>query len=153
MPKRAILAVTIFGLVAGCGLAQRVNPLRLFGPSQRVETLEPVKATVAETRPLMDQVTSLRVDPTPGGAVVRATGLPPTQGWWDGALVPDDPDLEPVGGILTFTFRAVPPPGLTRVSTPQSREVVVGADLTRHDLDSIREIRVRAARNALAVRR
>lgn len=152
MPHRALLATALLALLAGCGGIASLNPLGWFGRGERVETLTPVEAAVVvDKRPVMDSVTSLRIEPLPGGAIIRAAGLPPTQGWWNGELVPDTGG--PVEGVLAFTFRAVPPPRPTRVSTAQSREVVVGLALSRQELDGVREIRVRAARNALASRR
>jgi hypothetical protein len=52
-------------------------------------------------------VLSMTVEPIPGGAVVRARGVTPTQGWWDAELVPQELDDK---GILVYEFRLLPPP-------------------------------------------
>lgn len=56
-------------------------------------------------------------------------------------------------GVLEYRFVAFPPATPARVSTPQSREIVVGRVLSRQDLAGVTEIRVTAAQNARAVRR
>ncbi|MGR3756970.1 MAG: hypothetical protein ACU0AT_07065 [Tranquillimonas sp.] len=155
MSRRAIAAVLVLGLAAGCARVaeSRFNPFNWFGGSTEVATLTPPEGYAAapvDRRPLMDQIAALSVDRTPGGAIVRATGLPPSQGWWDGELVAAG---EPEAGILTLQFRAVPPARPSRVSTPRSREVVVGLFLSDRELEGLREIRVNAARNARSARR
>ena len=109
-----------------------------------------VSAAVSETRPLMPQIAALAVEPTPGGAILRATGLPPRQGYWDGALVPV---AQPDPSVLAFEFRALPPLTPTRVSTERSRYVDVAVFVDNNALAGIREIRVAAAENARAARR
>lgn len=107
-------------------------------------------AELAETRPLMPQIAAFAVEPTPGGAILRATGLPPRQGYWDGALVPM---AQPDPSVLAFEFRALPPVTPTRVSTERSRYVDVAVFVDDETLTGIREIRVSAAENARAARR
>lgn len=116
----------------------------------RAPTEVPSSAAVAaDTRPLIAQVVSAELSTTPNNAVLTATGLAPVQGYWEGALVPvaaDDP------AVLDFAFRALPPAGAARASTPRSREVTVGLSLSPEVLSGIREIRVAGAENALSVR-
>lgn len=107
-------------------------------------------AVVPETRPLMPQIAALAVEPTPGGAILRATGLPPQQGYWDGALLPV---AQPDPSVLAYEFRALPPATPTRVSTDRSRYVDVAVYVANDALAGIREIRVSAAENARAARR
>ena len=154
MERRHFIALAGIAAVAGCARVgrSRLNPLNWFGGAESVDTVQaaPDAAGVADPRPLVPQVTALRVDRTPGGAIVRATGLPPRQGWWSGALLPV-PDDDPA--VLSYQFRAVPPAEATRVSTPRSREVVVADFVTDQTLAGVRQIRVAGAANALAVRR
>lgn len=107
-------------------------------------------ADSSEIRPLMPQIAAFAVEPTPGGAIIRATGLPPQQGHWDGALVPV---AQPDPSVLAYEFRASPPPAPTRVSTERSRYVDVAVFVDNNALAGIREIRVAAAENARAARR
>ncbi|WP_172961022.1 hypothetical protein [Oceaniglobus roseus] len=154
MARRLIATLLILSVVAGCARVSnsRLNPFNWFGRSQAVTAVPVTPDETGDPRPLIDQITTLEVERTPGGAIVRATGLPPTQGHWDGELLLVG-DEDPVDGVLQYQFRIMPPPAPTRVSTPRSREVVVGLYLTRQALENVREIRVSAARNARAVRR
>ena len=155
MASRRILLATLGSaiLLAGCGRVResRLNPFNWFGRSEdETGTVDPVQA-VRDPRPLVDQITALTIEPTPTGAIVRATGLPPVQGWHSAALVSQND--EPVGGEMIYYFRAVPPNGTTRVSTAQSRELTVATQLTADELAETRLVRVVGARNARVVRR
>ena len=88
----------------------------------------------------------------PGGAIVRATGLPPTQGWWDASLVAENSGL-PVDGVLTYRFVVDQPREATRVSTQQSREVTAAAYLSDIKLEGISQIVVLGAENSQSSRR
>jgi hypothetical protein len=141
-------------LLAGCGRVResRFNPFNWFGRS-REENIGSVAPVVdrRDPRPLVDQVTSLVIEPTSTGAIVRATGLPPMQGWHSAALVAETD--EPVNGVMVYSFRAVPPDAPTRVSTPQSRELSVARRLSAATLARTQTVRVVAARNARVARR
>jgi hypothetical protein len=154
MQRRAILTLMLCGGLSGCAAisGSRLNPFNWFGNRDSEEVALRPGELPPDPRPLVDQVTVLTLERTPSGAILRATGLPPTQGHWDGALVSETRG-EPVDGILTLQFRVVPPVTPRPASTPASREVVVGRFLTNQQLQAIREIRVEAARNARAVRR
>ena len=155
MKRRHVLAGLASALIlGGCGIQDtRLNPFNWFGSDEESETVDEVAIPVdTDTRPLMPVVTSLVIERTPGGAIVRATGLPPEQGWYDAALVSETRG-EPVAGLLTFAFRARPPITPTRVSTEQSREIVVGRFVSDITLANTREIRVVGAENVRASRR
>ena len=149
MTGRIILALLVVATLAGCARVaeSRFNPLNWFGRSERAQvvTADPN----ADPRPLVQQIVTLRVEKAPGGAIIRATGLPPIQGYYDGVLLP----LGSEDGVLSYEFRASAPPVPTRVSTQQSREVVIGLFVSDQTLAGVREIRVSGASNALAVRR
>jgi len=144
-------------LLAGCGT--RLNPFNWFGGS----TAEPV-ATPAEAgsgpvdpRPSVAQITELRVDRVPGGALVTAVGLPPTQGWFEAELVPEAVGIDgrPLAenGVLTFRFVAVPPPSPRQAGTQASREISAGVFLTDQTLAPVRTVTVTGARNQRSARR
>ncbi len=139
-------------LLSGC--ATNLNPFNWFGSDDEGNTVEDTTVVVipADSRPLIPTVTSLVVEETPGGAIVRAVGLPAEQGWYDAALVSETRG-EPVDGILTFWFRGRPPEEATRGSTVQSREVIVGRFVGNLTLAETREIRVISAGNTRSVRR
>lgn len=141
-------AALALAALAGCGLGQtRLNPFTLFG-SQRVERIETVRAVAA--RPVVDQVVSLEVAPTPSGAIVSVVGLPPTQGYWEADLVPV-PSADP--GVLVLDFAILPPLAPRPAGTQPSREVLAGAVFTTQELAGIRTIVVQGARNRRSVSR
>lgn len=156
MNRRAIILTLGTGLVlSGCGFGQsRLNPFNWFRSDPAEETMEPVYLRERrDSRPLVAQVTELSVERTPGGAIIRATGLPPRQGWYDADLVNEDRDGRPINGELIYSFRARPPIGPTRVSTAQSRELTVAVFVSNTVLASTRSIRVTGALNSRAARR
>jgi hypothetical protein len=76
-------------------------------------------------------------------------GRPPVQGFWEAELV----EVERSDGGIVYEFRVFPPLRPTREGTPQSREVVVGANLTNFDLAGIRTVTVIGAQNRRSVTR
>lgn len=136
-------------IVAGCGT--RLNPMNWFGSSE--ETVAEAPAGFGEDpRPLVAQVTELRIERITTGAIVRATGLPPTQGYWDAELVPTNlTTLE--NGELIYEFRLQEPLDPMISSTARSRDIFVAADLSQHELQGVRRITVIGASNRRSVRR
>lgn len=154
MTARAlILALALATALGGCARVteSRFNPFNWFG-SAEPETATAVPASVeTDPRPRVAQVTSLTIEPTPTGAIVRATGLPPTQGWYAAVLVPETE--APVNGEMVYVFRAVPPLDPLRVSTAQSRELSAARVLSQQELAATRTVRVIGETNALVTRR
>ena len=149
----ALLGMLTFAL-SGCGLSESsLNPFTWFSSGEdEVETIDNV--TIVESqdiRPLMPVVSSLVLEETPGGVIVRATGLPPNQGWFRADLV-SPTGGEPVDGILTYEFRAIPPREQTSVSTVQSREIIVARYISDLRLAEITEIRVVGESNTRTAR-
>lgn len=95
---------------------------------------------------LIDEVTALRVERVPTGAIVRVTGLPQREGAFDVRLVQVNPD-GPVNGVMEYTLNAYQPVA-TRQGSPRTRAVEVGTFLSSEDLQQITEIRVVAERNS-----
>ena len=151
--RRWVLAGLGAAGLSGCGSIgrSRFNPLNWFG-SDEEESLAPLE-TENERRPLVREITALVIDRTPGGAIVRATALPPSQGWFAPELVSLDPDGRPIDGVLSYGFRAVPPETPTRASTRQSRELSAGVFVSNAVLDRVRVIQVTGARNSRIARR
>lgn len=146
-PLLALLAVTL--ILSAC--STRLNPLNWFGRDRaEVVTVAPDANVTRDGRRFVDQVVQLAVDATPNGAIVRAVGLPPTQGYWDAELVrvrTDDPSA------VVYEFRVVPPLRPSRQSTQQSREIIAAASLSNRALQGVRSISVVGARNRRSVRR
>lgn len=151
MPARQIIALFLCVTLVGCGgfRDSRLNPMNWFGRSEPRETIV-LPETAADPRPLVAEVVSMTVEPMAGGAIVRATGRTPTQGWWQAELVamPLTED-----GVLVYEFRLLPPITQTDVNTPQSREVTVAHYISDIRLEPVREIVVQGASNARAARR
>ncbi len=148
---RSLLMVSLCVALSGCGgfRQSKLNPFNWFGRSEPRETIV-LPDERSDPRPLVDAVLSLSVEPIPGGAIVRARGQTPTQGWWAAELVPLDIDPN---GTLVYEFRLVPPPGRADANTPQSRQVDVAIYISDFKLESVREIVVQGATNARAARR
>lgn len=150
--RRPILAmlVLVLALPACGGLRDsRLNPFNWFGRAERTQPVAALPSAPVDQRLLVAEVTGLTIDRTAGGAIIRATGLPPTQGFWDAELV-----ARPIeDGVLVFDFRVFPPVGDTRVSTQRSREIVVAAFLTDIRLTDVRQITVQGERSARTTRR
>jgi hypothetical protein len=149
---RSLTAALIALLVlTSCGKVRdsRLNPFNWFGRSEQTETLQTVQKP-ADPRPLVADVVSMAVEPYSGGAIVRATGISPTQGYWDAELVEVEND-EP--GHLILEFRLFPPVAEQGVNTPRSREVTVAMTLSPARLENISRITVQGASNARTTRR
>ncbi len=146
---RIVLALGLVAIVAGCATVResRINPFNWFGQDEEVTPVE--TRVITDPRPLVAQIASVTIDPAPGGAILRVVGLPERQGYFAGALV-----RQPAGpGVLGYSFRVVPPPEATRVSTAVSREIVVAVFLSDQTLAGVRQIQVSGATNTRAVRR
>ncbi len=147
-----ILSVVILAVALGsCArLAQsRFNPLNWFGQARQAGTAD-LYVLPQDPRALVAQVTVLKVEPYPGGAIVRATGVPPTQGYWDAELVAQPLDEN---GRLVYEFRIFPPPVPAASGTPFSRQVTVAASISNIKLQGVATIVVQGAGNALSARR
>jgi hypothetical protein len=141
--KRALILVTVVGLtLAGCGKSN-LNPMNWFKARKGTEV--EVYTPPVDPRGLIDQVASLQIEPVRTGVLVRATGVPPTQGFWDAALVALPSDGS---GKLVFEFRIFPPTVAAAGSQP-SREITAVASVTKFNLDGITSIEVKGAQNAM----
>jgi hypothetical protein len=148
---RRTLVLGLAVAVAGCGRIgqSRLNPFNWFKKSEPRETIVLPKEK-ADERPLVEAVLSMAVEPIPGGAIVRARGQTPAQGYWQAELVP-----LPLGedGSQVYEFRIFPPITKTDVNIPQSRQVDVAIYISDVKLENVREIVVQGATNARASRR
>jgi hypothetical protein len=145
-----LAALSLVMLVSACGT--RLNPFNWFGGAEAAPPADTQQLpTTADPRLLAQQITELKVEPMPGGAIVRATAVMESQGWWQAELVAIED--EPVDGAMVYEFRVFPPPQQTRVSTPQSRQVTAAVFLSDIRLSTIRSITVQGQTNGLTSRR
>lgn len=150
--KTPVLALLVAATaLTACSRVQnsRLNPFNWFGRSEPAQVQPVALEEPADVRPLVQQVLEMSVEPAPEGAIVRAKGLPSSQGWWDGELV--ERSFE--DGVLTYDFRLTPPLGGAAAGTPRSREVTVAAFLSNIKLAGIRQIVVQGEANARSSRR
>ena len=146
---RVILALALLTSLAAC--CTRLNPFNWFGETreERVRAAEPVSENPLDRRFLVAEIVGLAIDPTPQGAILRATGRPQTQGYWEADLV----EVARENGTLIYEFRLFPPLSPTPSGTPQSREVITGLELSHFALQGIRTITVVGADNRQSVTR
>ncbi len=151
-----------FGLVillAGCsggGSLGSLNPFNWFkntgnaSQSGAALTLAPRRGytAVTDTRPLIDQITGLSIDKTASGAIIRATGLAPAQGYHSADLVL----VSAISGELTYEFRTRAPGTVLRIGSERLREIIAGTHLSQSQLRGVRRIRVVAAQNSRTAR-
>lgn len=146
----ALIAATAL-TACGAWRESRINPKNWFGRSEEVQVAAPASDNLdAEGRSLVQSVTSMTVEPYPGGAIVRATGLPPTQGWWNAELVALPVDEN---GVLVLEFRVFPPIADWPASTPVSRQITAAISLSDIRLEPVRTIVVQGETNARSSRR
>ncbi len=151
---RVLSTLILLSFLASCGSLgrSRLNPANWFGKSKSRAVVQLDKTRVKDTTPLVDTVLSLRVDRAPGGAIIHAMGLPPTQGYWNAKLKPENGE-KPQNGMLSYTFRLLPPDSAAPQGTKRSREVLVGRFISSQKLAGVRRIRVIGVRNRRTVRR
>ena len=104
-----------------------------------------------DIRPRVAEITSLAVEDVTGGAIVLATALPTTQGWFKPELVTDAPGGKPVDGVLSYSFRAVPPRETQRQSTQRSRVLTAALFVPDERLAGVRRILVNGVLNSRSV--
>jgi len=144
--------------VSGCArLADsRINPLNWFGRSENVANVDAdgnIRALVptngltvtVDSRQLVASVTSLRINRSPDGAIVQATGATSSLGYYNAELVPVSQD----GGTLTLAMRATAP------AAPQTgvQQISAAYLLSNAELSGIRRVVVQGQANSLSSRR
>ena len=99
--------------------------------------------TITDSRNLVQSVDSLTFDPSSSGAIVRATGTAPSQGYFNAQLVNGGIS----NGVLTLHFRAQAPAGGRPEGSARSRQISAAYVLSTADLATIRSVRVESATN------
>ena len=151
---KSAVFVTAAASLTACGSIResRVNPMNWFNYERQEERLTPEGAleTAKDIRPLISQVADMRIERAPGGAIVRATGLPQTQGFHTAELIEVETETR---GLLAFEFRVVPPRPGAPVGSAPSREITVGTFVSDIALQGITAIEVRGQDNLRRTRR
>lgn len=152
MRKAVLAGLAAVMVVTGCATVResRLNPFNWFGRSQEQRAVAQAAAQVDGGRVQVDQVIALTVEPATGGAIVRAVGVPETQGWYKAELIREETEKE---GEAVFRFVVKKPEGAVLTGTPMSREITAATFLTNFQLESIRTVTVTGAKNARSTRR
>ncbi len=142
MRKTFIALCALSGLTA-CSLGSVSGPSGWFG--NRAEPLEEQGAAVERRAPsLVAALEEAEVAATRQGVIIRATGVAPTQGYYNARLVPASAE-PPEGSVLTLVLLADPPEQPQPVGTVASRRLVAAMFLHDNDLPQIRTIRIQSA--------
>jgi len=145
---RAILILFVMMSLAACD--SRINPLNWFGGDReqrvRVDPDDPSRLDIVDSRALVTEITQLSVEQTTSGAIVRATGVTPLQGYFDAELVV----VERTPTSVVYDFRVAAP---VDNATSGLQEISVGAQLSVAELAGIRSITVIAQNNRRTIGR
>ena len=160
--RHTLTLILCLGLVlTGCArLAEsRLNPLNWFGRSAPVVAttadgqiqplVPPGQAAAEDTRGVINQIVDLQIEQTSSGAIVRATGLAATQGFYSAELVL----ASSADGNVVYDFRVAAPAGFEAIGTEASRRITVALELSVAELAGLRSVTVRGAQNAREVLR
>lgn len=152
MGKWMVVTVVVATVLVGCGRVSesRLNPFNWFGGDRETVVATPDTTAAVRDDQLIAQVLELRIEPTPGGAILSTLGLAPTQGFWEAELVPVATED---GAGLAFEFRVKQPITAAPVGAQAAREVLAGTFLSTQDLGAARTITVIAGENRRTISR
>ncbi len=145
---RAALILSVIVSLAACD--SRINPLNWFGGDReqrvRVDPDDPSRVTLIDSRVFISEITQLSVEQTTAGAIIRATGVAPSQGYFDAELVM----IERTESSVVYDFRVAQPLGN---GLQGIQDIFVGTELSVGELAGVRTITVIAANNRRTVTR
>ncbi|MSU91386.1 hypothetical protein GE300_17540 [Rhodobacteraceae bacterium 2CG4] len=122
--------------------------------SSRGLSVEQVAATVAaDGSVLVDSLAEVVPEPALRGVILRASSVAPTQGYYGAALVAANRGAPDADGIVTYAFRALPPPGEAPVGPARSRLLTAAVFVPDAALDEIRGFRVLSRTGTVDLRR
>lgn len=160
--RLSLILLVAAGLsVTGCArLANSpLNPGNWFGRAQVVEAapvrdrrslVPPGRLTVvSDTRRPVEVIADMEIARSPSGAVLRATGLAATQGYYNAELVL----IGAEGRTLVYELRAERPAGFEAIGPEATRRITAARALSVQDLRGVSAIRVQGAQNARVARR
>lgn len=163
MTRTLTLALVATLAVSGC--SSRLNPMNWFDTTPSAPaTLEPRGGYGAaeDARQPIPRLLSARWEPTSDGRLLVVTGMGPTKGWWDAALIPEVPQaagrLRPdESGVLRLRFVANPPlpesPDARLPADPAVNSITAAVALSALRLNGITEVVITGGANGLSLRR
>jgi hypothetical protein len=86
-----------------------------------------------------------------GGVILRATGVAPTQGYFNAALVAENEGVPDAAGVMTVALVAVPPETPVGVGPERTRLLLTGAFVSERELREIRAFRVVSAQSSVTL--
>ena len=168
-----LLLTGVMGLSACSGWrTSSVNPSNWFGRS-RPANVNPEELAGAPVNPLLpksadtfiagavaavdgvtiDQISTLVIEPTVEGAIIRAEGIAVREGAYAARLIPETLDETPIDGVLSYRFVVKYPNEATAAGTQATRTISVARSVTSGHLEATRTIRVIGQQNARESRR
>lgn len=168
----SVLLVALMSLSA-CGgwRDSRANPSNWFGRSAPA----PVEVSADDANALVPQqgdgrglfarpeaednsvpiavIDELRINPTPTGAIILASGTATRQGAFNAQLVRQRSEELTSSGTMEFSFRVDYPDYATAQGTVRSRMIDEAITVSSKELEGIRVVRVVGQQNALESRR
>ena len=147
--RRSVLMGLLATGLSGCDAVPSIGGSQAEPPLD--STGDEFEHSSEDVRPRVAEIMSLAVEDVTGGAIVLATALPTTQGWFEPELVSDAPDGRSVDGVLSYSFRAVPPRETQRQSTQRSRVLTAALFVPDARLAGVRRIQVNGVLNSRSV--
>jgi len=153
MLRKLAIAVGLAAALSGCARVSesRLNPLNWFDPAPEAtneaaiqrKPLVPARAevTVVDARVLIESLVSASLETSGSGAILRATGVAASQGYFNAELVLVDVS----NGVLTYDFRVERPAGFEAVGSANSRQITVATVIDAAALRGIKAVVVRGA--------
>jgi len=153
MLRNLALIVGIIAALSGCARVSesKFNPLNWFDRAPEVtaegailrKPLVPAQAevTLVDARVLVETLSSASLEPSANGAILRATGIAASQGYFNAELVL----VDITSGVLTYDFRVERPTGYEAVGSASSRQITVATVIDAASLRGVRGVVVRGA--------
>lgn len=162
--NRALWPIAACLILSACG-DSRLNPTRWFGGERAPrapETLAPPKGyqEKVDARLPVAQILSALWEPTVEGRLLVVTAIAPTKGWWDVALVTEQP--QPQGrvrpdadGVLRLRLVGAPPPADSAAARmpaqPGVDTLTVAFPLSSTTLRDIGSVTIAGGTNAISL--
>ncbi|MBV1864305.1 MAG: hypothetical protein KUG74_07685 [Rhodobacteraceae bacterium] len=177
--KKLLVALTICGMVAGCGGGSgslgggsgslsgssgsggsanssaggsSAGSFGLF-KRQKSEPLNVTQQAAIKHGDMIPIVADVWIEQVKGGAIVRAKGKASRQGYYDVKLLAPGGLKPDEKGVITLEFRAKQPEFWTAASTERAREIIVGRFISQQKLAQTQTIQVLAAQNQITIKR
>ena len=153
MLRKLGILVVISVALTGCARVSesKLNPLKWFdrapeataGETVQRKPLVPAQAevTIMDARVLIETLTSAYLEPSSDGAILRATGVAASQGYFNAELVL----VDITSGVLTYDFRVERPTGYEAIGSAASRQITVATVIDAASLRRVRGVVVRGA--------